>query len=260
VRRLYPAILVGLLLAVALHLAFAPPDDLLWVKLVLAGAMIPFPMGNIFPLNAVQWSLLFELIANAMHATIPPEAARVVPPVLMVVGGACLLAAFVSGTTIDGGNMLGTLWVGLGRALFSFFAGVTLCGLHQRGVLSRIPNLPTPLVIGVFLLALALPVMSIEALRQLLTIVVLWPLVLVLALCAPEPSGWFAVACQRLGWVSYPIYATHMPILEAMRPLVRAWGWPATMLSCCLIAAAAVAIARLAEPPPRPQPRMLPVN
>lgn len=256
-RRLYPAILVGLALAAALHLMLAPRDELLWVKIVLAAAMLPFPLGYMFPLNGVQWSLMFELIANALHAALPAKAMDVAAPVFAGVGAACLLIAFLSGTTINAGNTLSTLWMGAARVLFSFFAGVTLFGLYQRGALQRWLQLSAFTVLALFVLVLALPTLNAEAPRDLITTLVMWPLVLALALRVPEPTGWLAASCRRLGWLSYPLYATHMPINEAMQPLMRSWGWPGTALCWVVVLAVAYAAARATEPTPRSSARLL---
>jgi peptidoglycan/LPS O-acetylase OafA/YrhL len=85
----------------------------------------------------------------------------------------------------------------------------------------------------------------------------MWPLVLALALRVPEPTGWFAASCRRLGWLSYPLYATHMPINEAMQPLMRSWGWPGTALCWVVVLAVAYAAARATEPTPRSSARLL---
>lgn len=247
-RRLYPAILAGLLISAALHLALWPPNNLLWLEVLLAAVFFPFPFSNIFPLNGVQWSLMFELLANAVHAKIPAEAARSVPLMLMVVGAACLLFATFTGVRINGGNTLDTLWIGFARVLFSFFAGVTIFGAYQRGALARVPSLPQWLVLALFAFVLALPTVAVEPPRDPLTIILVWPLLFVLALRAPEPTGRFATACRHLGWISYPVYATHLPIFDAMRPLIAAWGWPATALTCAVMLAVAILVGRLTEP------------
>jgi peptidoglycan/LPS O-acetylase OafA/YrhL len=259
-RRLYPAILAGLALSVVLHVVPGPPDDLLWVKVVLAATMLPYPMSHFFPLNGVQWSLMFELLANALHAAIPAEAARVIPPVLMAVGAGCLVVAYLTGTPLNGGITLDTVGIGIVRTLFSFFAGVTLFHLYERGAFARVARLPMWLVLVPFAVCLVLPTLNLEALRDLLTMVVIWPMLLVLALRVADPSGWVAEACRRLGWLSYPLYAVHMPIFDAMRPLVRAWGWPAIALCCCLIAAAAITVARFTEPQFSRAPRLAPAS
>ncbi len=256
-RRLYPAILVGLALAVALHLTLAPPDEQLWVKIILAAAMLPFPLGYMFPLNGVQWSLMFELMANALHAALPAKAMDVAAPVFAAAGAACLIVAFLSGTTINAGNTLSTLWIGVARVLFSFFAGVTLFGLYQRGALQRWLSLSAFTVLALFVVVLALPTLNAEAPRDLVTTLLLWPLVLVLALRVPEPIGWFAASCRRLGWLSYPLYATHMPINEAMQPLMRSWGWPGTALCWVAVLAVAYVAARATEPTTRSSGRLL---
>lgn len=165
---------------------------------------------NLFPSNPPMWSLLFELIVNAVWGLL---AVRVgwtgIVLVLAISGGLLVEAIWFRGAAIDLGSFWFTLVPGLARTVFSFTVGLTLFKVWDS--LGTIPR-PTRfawLLFPALVLLLALAPAHraawdtfciFAALPALLWLAIHWDL--------PKPGiGGF------MGDLSFPLYCIHVPII-----------------------------------------------
>ncbi|PTS86592.1 MULTISPECIES: acyltransferase family protein [unclassified Caulobacter] len=244
--RLYPVVLLGLVLGGVIHLAAGVDLPTVGLLLALGALFIPFPVTlDVFPLNGPQWSLLWELVANGIYALIAPW--LTLPRLALLtlagaVGHGLLTLRFGTGSI----GSFGQDWFGGGpRVVFGFFAGVLLWRLTAGGRLNRLPaGVPIGWLIGGVLLTLTLPVPESARATYDLAIVLLVfpPLVALAARARPAAAGWRAVL-DRLAGLSYALYALHMPLLWGARFLVSR-VWPEG-LSGPAVGAAAMGLALL---------------
>lgn len=177
--------------------------------------------GEMFPLNGPSWSLFFEYIGNILYAMVLRRLSKgLLLSVTLVLG--VLLLAFTSldmagigmfgvGWTLDGINFFG----GLLRMTFPFSCGLLLSKLYR-------PRL----VRGGFLLAASILVMllfvpyigikasvSLNGLYEAFCILLAFPAVVWLGASDDSRAVAWEKAYRWLGDLSYPLYATHYPIM-----------------------------------------------
>ncbi|MDE2405010.1 MAG: acyltransferase [Sphingomonadales bacterium] len=228
-ERLYPLLFLGSLIGVIAWIAGArvyalsAPGDLA-LALVSQFTLVPYlSSAASFAFNAALWSISFELLANLAHALV---ARRLGTPALgAVVAGAWLLLVrlVVHYGSFNIGWTLGSIAGGFGRVLFGFFLGVLLCRTEWRWR----PALPFPLLAAVLVALVNFPVdprdgSTIGWIYDIVVATVAFPL-LVMSGVAMRAPGRVAVA---LGVMSFPLYAIHVPLLDAARlagvaPLLR---------------------------------------
>jgi peptidoglycan/LPS O-acetylase OafA/YrhL len=219
--RLYPLYAVGNLLAAALTLVTlihhgAGPIDLgRWLATVAtASFLLPTPASwstdsqIFFPLNLVAWSLFWEIAVNALYAAL----ARNLRPWLLATLLATGAVAMIAGSLIYGYGS-GWLWQGAAfggaRALFGFFAGVAIW--KARSILHA-PALPSWLLVVFFVAVLIPRRISGGSVYDVVVAMVAFPLLVWLGSTASigprlGRTGFF------LGFVSYPLYIVHLPLL-----------------------------------------------
>jgi peptidoglycan/LPS O-acetylase OafA/YrhL len=217
VRRLYPAILVGLALGLAVALAHGANDQV-WIAAVLQAMMLPRFAGAMFPFNDVQWSLMFELFANAVHALIHRWLTHAMLGLIVLASMIALWTLSLRHGTMNGGFDVPTLHLGFARVLFSFFAGVAIYRL------ASLPRLGTPSLsfLGaacVLSLALAIPAGPVPAVVADLVITTLvWPALVFLVVKSPQQPVRLRAFAEWSGRISYPLYAVHFPVVLLFEP------------------------------------------
>jgi peptidoglycan/LPS O-acetylase OafA/YrhL len=239
-RRFFPMVAAGTVLGFAAILGRDYPVLACVLTLVVSLAMIPLPMATMFPLNPPQWSLMVELIANAVHAR---WLHRVSTAGLAALAGACaigLAAAFAWEGSGDLGSGILQLPAGLLRAGWSYVLGI---------VLARVWKVRRPVPLADWRIALAAPVVAIAVLPlapvptwlgDAFVILAVFPaLFWVAASATPSQAGERPLAA--LGSISFPLYAVHFPILNAADQLGGATGRLAGVAMAILIAAALAA-------------------
>ncbi len=222
----------------------------------LEAAMLPaYVPGqpDLFPLNGPSWSLFFEMAINiifavaALHVT-----ARRLSIVIVVMGTVVAAAAFSAGT-LNVGWSWPSAWAGLARVGYSFPLGVLV---HRLGLVrSRCPVSGFFAVpVGLLVAALALPVAS--AWRPGFDagfVLILSPLLLI-AGGSYDPPRALQPLCVKLGELSYPLYATHFPLIfvfgfVASRLGIPAPGWVSIMAIALPILA--LALSKIYDAPVR---------
>ena len=221
--RLYPMYALGLLLGLVNYAAGGAVNAPGLVALAfVSGALMlptfaPFAIGFgaestnavLFPFNPPAWSLSDELLCNALFAFFRPRGWRLAAT-LAVALAAFIATGWVAGAPAGWGR--DNWWAGPPRALFSFYAGVALCDLWRAGRLDfplKAPWLP--------LAAVAIAMFCPTRPAWFLPLaVLLGPASVALAIEAPASAATRRVF-DRLGALSYPLYAIHVPALGLMR-------------------------------------------
>lgn len=262
VARLWPVLAVGVLIGALWRWSQGMTGQLGWLTLS-ALLLLPFPRGKgaLFALNGPQWSLAYEVLANAVHALLLRRLAdRALLAFALLCGGALAWCAADWGS-VGLGDTGRNWWGGFARVGFGYGLGVWL---GRQFAMTRAPVAPVPAWAGALLLPVALfslpwwPMGVVSG--DLLAVFLLFPLALWSAAHVRLEQAGLMLA-QGLGRLSYPLYAIHGPVLIWGAVLARSHGaqvWlirPLTLLAV-LILASALAISPLAHgiPVERPKP------
>lgn len=235
-QRLYPMIFLGSLVGLACA-AIIGTDASLGLALISQILLIPCLAGGgvLFLINTVYWSLLFELAANVAHVLLFRWANW-----LVLTGGVALSAAAAVAVAwkfghLGGGWGVDNWWCGIVRVAFSYGAGVLIYRLHAAGRLPRF-TAPFPVLAALFVACIALVSVGHVWWGDVIAVIIAFPLLLIAGVNARTERS--AGPAAALGAVSYPLYATH-------GPLVLVWGayLPHGFLSATAMLLAMVAIA-----------------
>jgi len=217
IARLYPLLIAATLLSTAYMVmsSLGRGQDLRWLVVLPAALLaVPDPSGTLppdpFPLLPVVWSLFFELFANLIYAACTEWLST--RRLAALVAGNGLLLAFALAQHGNGelGNTYATLWAGVPRVLFSFFAGVLCFRVHSKGGLLSPAISPVVLAATLFV-TLAVP-RHISWLFDASCIFALFPLILVASMNNEPTARWKWVA-QFSANLSYPLYLFHLPLM-----------------------------------------------
>ncbi len=256
-RRLWPAILGGLAIGLA---AAVLAGERLSLAMALQVLLLPAVWGpslhggELFPLNGPQWSLFLELAVNALHAAVFRW--LTVPRLVAAVAAAGLALILVSARFggLDVGWSRANVWGGPPRVIWGFGVGVLLFRAHARGL--RAPALPCALVALALGLVLVRPwpEQGLYAVTDLVIVLAVLPVLVSLAVRSTVPR-WASGPARWLGWLSYPLYAVHVPLLRACEAILNsapdtqaAMGWAATPV---LVVGLAALFARYYDAPVR---------
>ncbi|WP_225206651.1 acyltransferase family protein [Novosphingobium huizhouense] len=198
-------------------------------------------VGEIFPLNGPQWSLLSELLANIVHALV----LRRLPTtaLIAIASTGWMLEVLISAVqeTLNVGHQGTTCFLGLSRVLFGYTAGVILA--RTRDLWQSRAAVPAGWIAAPLLLVACLLVPTLCAWPAGKTdayVVLLFVPIVAIASSSDVPpllrpgSTW-------LGKISYPLYAVHYPVLS-MAALIEA-RVPATFDLALWIASVLVVVA-----------------
>lgn len=237
--RLYPMFLVGLLLGAAaiyikhdLALSDISPDRLATIFYTNA-LFIPY-FGSAsthvfnyvshdegFPLSPSHWSLFFEIVAYAIFFFVSRRKPKLVP-VLAVAGWVLFFGVSLRwGTGLGWGHGI-FFWGGLPRVVYGFFAGVVAFIVYSndrsaafsaaRQFIAKHSRLVALLLISALILDFSWAPAK-TAVAHIL-VVSASPLLVLIGACVRVENGALNSACRILGFLSYPLYCIHYPILE----------------------------------------------
>lgn len=218
--RLYPLYLFGLALGVIAATLSVVGDPSGWwtstklFEAVVTGlVMIPFFPGlgaNGSSLDGPTWTLLPELIANALYAATIRFMTVWVLAVIMIVCGAGLIVAEIRYGTLDVGFSATDQWAALARVGFSFFAGVL--AFRLVGDRKRTSAWAAWACVAVLTVALAYrPPDDQIAYYELGVVLVGFPALLMVA-ARFEPGPLIGRFFSFVGLVSYGVYILHKPL------------------------------------------------
>jgi peptidoglycan/LPS O-acetylase OafA/YrhL len=223
IGRLWPVMAVASMTGFAVATIAGSPA-VGWTTLALALLFVPgrTPRESIFPLNGAQWSLMFELIANAIHALILWRLRTRLLVVLAGISWFAMAAVAYNKGEIAYGPVAPGWQLGVLRVSFAYTLGCSM-GRHTGGI-ARLPRISkAPWWAAVLLLCLILlrpgREQLIDGWWDLMTLL-LFPLVLALALGAPPPPALRKPMCIA-GAASWPLYALHGPLLNAAKALAE---------------------------------------
>ncbi len=231
--RLYPVYLLSLLIAAAVAwYRWLPPGDEVFSHQDIAEAFLlgllflpalTTGTASLYALNGPYWSLLFELLINALYAWCRPLlSTRVMLSALALATPMLAILSWHNGS-LDTGYDWGksSLLTGLMRAAYGILAGLLLHRFHQP-LLARLPAwLSPPVAMLIAAIMLVSPSAgAVDALIDLLCVLLLVP-VCVLAASRPGSGAPLQRALLWLGSASYPMYVLHQPLGKLVAQL-----WP----------------------------------
>ncbi|WP_374569991.1 acyltransferase family protein [Phenylobacterium sp.] len=169
---------------------------------------------KLFVGDSPLWSLFLEFIANAFWASclvrLPTRWLAVFCAGAFVALAACVMRYGSADIGWEWPSFVG----GLARVLFGFTVGCLAYRLEPRWRLPRLVALLSPVML-VAALAVRLPI----AWWDVFVIAMVMPFVLLAGASATGEPPRLAIL---LGEISYPLYATHGPLLEMVGDIVRA--------------------------------------
>jgi peptidoglycan/LPS O-acetylase OafA/YrhL len=240
VRRLWPMMALGSVAGAVVFATQAPVAQILEL-LVLSLFFIPLLTDSptLYPLNAPQWSLLWELVANLVHGLL---LRRLSDKGLLVFAAACGVG--LSGAIVHVGcNCFGP------NVHFGWLTGLRVGYSYTMGVwMARKWSATKPRPVTDWRLALALPVLIVVVLSWLpvaaaigdaVAVIAVLPALFWIVAVAKPPSARLH-NLQRIGALSFPIYAINMPVVIAftfwnITPLSRLAAVTITLLAAVLI-------------------------
>ena len=222
-KRLYPLFAIGLMLGIvralgAIHLADprAPTLPALLVEAFASALLLPTAIDaqSVFPLDNPGWSLSLEVFVNiAFCAWI----VKVSSPRLAQISVAAAIVLVVVARhygSLDTGWRIESYAGGVARCAFSFTLGVVMA---RRDMVIRLGSrarrwLPALLVVA-FGALLAVDIGHTLRLRfDIVCVLCVFPLILALA-AGTAMDGLPARVASAMGAISYPLYATHYPLI-----------------------------------------------
>jgi len=246
-KRFWPMMALGSLIGAPYMWVRADADLATFLPALAANLLLlPWPLANLlFALNIPAWTIFAELVANASHVfALRRVGTRWLLVILAVLVMLTIWAASSFGS-LDVGARPGNWVPAVPRVFLAYVLGIVL---GRAG--DRLPTVPLPAVLTLAALPGTLIASVALGLKHwtfdLAFVLVLCPLVLLAALRIVRPNRLIRLSAA----ISFPIFAVHLPILEAMRELGFGNG-PAL-----LVVAAVTAI--IVWWTNRPSPRMAP--
>jgi peptidoglycan/LPS O-acetylase OafA/YrhL len=235
--RLYPVFLMSLLLCAIVALdsmvfdqpsATPAPGEIARV-IALTALYLPSHLSGsdeLFPINAIYWSLLFELVVNVIYAMIRPCLNTIVLLVLVLVSGLSIAAVAIGYGTLNVGFTWGaaTILSGFSRAAFGIFAGLLLFRLRGQ-FLNRFGGMVSPWAACILIcfVLISPSIYRFDAVIDWLAVAFVFPVAILFA--SQTSSTRFEGLLVMLGSASYPIYVFHRPIAAL---ITRSAGEPVT--------------------------------
>ncbi len=185
----------------------------------LALVYIPCRMGDsneLFTVNNVVWSLMFEVILNILYVFTRPKLSIRIHIFIVAASAAiiCGSAIFIGHINFGPFHTPNSFILGIVRSTFGIFGGVLLYRLKDIKIFERISHFPTWLALVLLIAPLALPALSrtFDALTAIVYILVIAPVAILSGARAKGRNALFSF----LGAASYPLYLFHFPILRGV--------------------------------------------
>ena len=226
--RLYPVYFLSLLLCTliiigkAIHHNHFRIEDVPEVISVFTMTALFIPShsagsNELFPINGPYWSLLFELVINAIYATIRPLLTDLFLVVILLISAMMLVAVSFHEGTLDVGFSWGmwSLVAGLSRSIFGIFFGLLLYRHHAffTTILAKTKSISPWFSFIVIATILASP--NFEQFNKFIDIL---SVSIVFPICIFIASQGTVTRFQRLllilGIASYPMYVLHISLGE----------------------------------------------
>ncbi|SFR86172.1 acyltransferase family protein [Sphingomonas jatrophae] len=221
--RLYPTIAIGILAAAAVMLATG--SDPVQTLFLLTTCLLFIPVATapdnaIFLLDGVQWSLLFELVANGAHTRLYRLSDRSLA-LLTGIAALATVAACRAHGSLGIGDVAATFAGGLVRVAFPYLSGMLLHRLYRSGALT-VTRIDARGCAVVLCALLSLPAATLWW-ADAAVVILAFPMLLANAVRA-RTEGMVLTLSEVGGRLSYPLYALHLPALSATVALATASG------------------------------------
>lgn len=279
VVRLYPMFIAGLLLgAVILYygassgaLAYETTDILRGVALnalyipFLNTVPVYFEVGQVFPADPPAWSLFFEMLASGAFLLLfgLRRNSLILATVLWYVALIAFGIYYGTGRTwvdVHSGYHTSNLLGGLPRVGFGFTLGVLLqtlardgaAGSRVRALIGRMPY-PSFLLYAAGLAMFLFP-KSAHGLYPLVAMATVAPAIVFIGAHIRLRPGLERNIAIFLGWISYPVYCLHYPVVRLvifLRGSGHASGYVLMAVSAAVSLVLAMALTRWYEEPLR---------
>lgn len=224
--RLYPLIIIGVLLGTAIFIVNAivfKDVTASEITIAFASALLLIPttaMAHLrswsYPLNGPLWSLSFEIIINFLYVLAFPYLTKTRLYAIAIIGAVLLAVAAYSNNGLNAGFSLNDFHLGFVRVLYPFTVGVII----KRYIIDKVDTGLMGLISApILLIILFLPGKEYWSI-ELVSVIVIFPVILILAAKLPEMPILDKV-WKPLGTLSYPLYVTHFPFVVAMSNLVK---------------------------------------
>src|ERR1700761_85475 len=213
--RLHPMVIFGAVLGLAAFygnpFGITPGYSASRMALIFAASLLLIPYGampdrgrNLFGLNAPAWSLFWEYVANLIFGLILYRIRRGALIALTVAAVVLLCWVGYRSGNLPGGWSTKNFWDGGARVAFSFPAGLLIYRLGWR-LRTRLGFAALSLLL---ILALTSPYAKGGWVREVIVIVVVFPLIIALGAGASVTPR-IERLCRFSGDMSYPLYMTH---------------------------------------------------
>ncbi len=239
VVRLFPLYYLGCAAGLAYPMIDVLKDGELWhlkdAALAIPAALFLLPdvfHAGSFPLNPPGWSLFYEMVINILFAAgLFRLGVRRTLQTVFVLGVLLIPAAVYHDRIITFANV--TMLLSTARTAFSFLLGVALYQLWRN---DRLPFVRVPafaLIPIMMVCMMQSPSGVVSAALVMTAIGIAFPVILIAAV-QNEPTGRLRTVFNRLGELSYPIYAIHYPVMLLGARLLKPLGLDPTLIGLAL--------------------------
>lgn len=202
-----------------------------------------------FPLLPVVWSLFFEILANLLYAGLASRLSNMRLVAIITMNALLLTLALAHYGSAEVGNGYATLWAGIPRVCFSFFAGVLWCRL--RPGVDSLASSAMSLCLALTLIAVLAAPSATGWVYDAAGIFFVLP-ALMIAATLVEPGRGLTNPAKVSADMSYPLYLFHLPLMLWIGFLLAHWAVPTgqiQLLQIILIPIAAYFIHRSIDNP-----------
>ncbi len=245
IGRLFPMMVIGLIIGAVSFYFLVDPSDFSHREIIASVTLnlffIPYlnhkitfsaATGNIFPVDPPLWSIFFELTVSVLFIGLIRLGSRTLEK-LGILSYALLCVACLIGGLIGYNNNIGdpggfeadNFLSGFPRVFYGFICGMILYRLQgtpsRYRLLNRLQQLPSlnPIWLYAALALMLICPVKLSGFYYLIAIVFLAPFLIMYGGKAQCHNSIILFLSESLGWLSYPIYCLHMPVLFGIRVL-----------------------------------------